>query len=815
MYKTVFCIIILGLAAVPNLNADQWGEGIHQVGEQFFHGNYYNMDRIDDALYISSGYGIEVWDIEDPAESTLQTNLPTRQSYSGIFLRQDDLLFLGTWGHLSIYDISNRFQPELISEIDGHEYVYEGRYPDREYTTLTNFYSIIFIDDVLVSLSNGQQLCSYDLSDPSNPRMISDIDLEPEYAFRYGYLLERDDNVVAYGVPLEGEYDQDSLNFHSYELNDGQLSRVAESGCGAVVGRDNDNFYDPVVIDDMIIYSSDHQIINAINISDLENPQYVGDYDDLRGDHQFQWFYSPDPFVHGERLYVKNPFSIEILDLSNGFVELESLGYFLIYGDHEDDDLLWAPYLADLVIEDDYLTAINSDAALSTWSVANPDDVEELFNSGTGATYYYDAPIADKIAIKDNVVFCAGYGYPTGVGIENPVEPEVVVDHLYFEIGGFGLFSSVLVVEDALYVQAASGNTVLYDISDPLNPDSLRTTDWVGVEYFLQMYDDVGIFFGNMRVDAYQFVPWLYLANLTDPFNPEQIASFDLVERTDTLEYIAVLSDTDLILVAYTPEYAGGWGRGDCVPLEAFFYNIEPMLNPDDPADPEYIGSQDLAELLEDVDFVTDIQVVDELLYMIANDRDDPESGRMFIMDTGMTEVYSETEIVWGGKITIEDTLAYFLNEEDGLFVYDVSDPEQPADLIGWHDTPGVAQQLILVDDLIVVADKWSLQILRLGDGPGDVPPKSTPLPEAFSLSDPYPNPFNSQFSFTLHLPQSNIVLLNLYDISGRKVWSLSERFGVGIHRKTIDLNLNSAGIYFLQANSQFGSEIKRVVMLK
>lgn len=86
---------------------------------------------------------------------------------------------------------------------------------------------------------------------------------------------------------------------------------------------------------------------------------------------------------------------------------------------------------------------------------------------------------------------------------------------------------------------------------------------------------------------------------------------------------------------------------------------------------------------------------------------------------------------------------------------------------------------------------------------------------ETFEIAALYPNPFNSRFSFEFTLNRSDIVHMKLYDLTGRQLWSMSRRFGVGEHRQSVDLNLNSAGVYFLRAESSFGTDVQRVVMLK
>ena len=87
--------------------------------------------------------------------------------------------------------------------------------------------------------------------------------------------------------------------------------------------------------------------------------------------------------------------------------------------------------------------------------------------------------------------------------------------------------------------------------------------------------------------------------------------------------------------------------------------------------------------------------------------------------------------------------------------------------------------------------------------------------PDTATLYPPSPNPFNGTFSFDYYLPQADMVTFGLYDITGRSVWSMSQPFGVGMHRQSVDLNVHSAGVYFLRAESSFGTDIQRVVMLK
>ena len=88
----------------------------------------------------------------------------------------------------------------------------------------------------------------------------------------------------------------------------------------------------------------------------------------------------------------------------------------------------------------------------------------------------------------------------------------------------------------------------------------------------------------------------------------------------------------------------------------------------------------------------------------------------------------------------------------------------------------------------------------RFNFGTGVVSNQDVEIPDAYSLTSPYPNPFSTQstFSYTLHSPSS--VRLDVYDILGRLVQS--EDLGIvmpGAYEHRIRLGSNASGTYFLR----------------
>jgi photosystem II stability/assembly factor-like uncharacterized protein len=85
-------------------------------------------------------------------------------------------------------------------------------------------------------------------------------------------------------------------------------------------------------------------------------------------------------------------------------------------------------------------------------------------------------------------------------------------------------------------------------------------------------------------------------------------------------------------------------------------------------------------------------------------------------------------------------------------------------------------------------------------------------LPESFSLSQNFPNPFNPSTKIQFSLPQTSDVQLNIYDVRGNLVESLvSGMKSAGYHEVVWNAAKNASGIYFVQIKA--GSFVKNIKM--
>ena len=93
--------------------------------------------------------------------------------------------------------------------------------------------------------------------------------------------------------------------------------------------------------------------------------------------------------------------------------------------------------------------------------------------------------------------------------------------------------------------------------------------------------------------------------------------------------------------------------------------------------------------------------------------------------------------------------------------------------------------------------------------------------PDKFKLHQNYPNPFNPITTISFDLPEENNVKLNIYDISGRKISTLSnQKMKKRYHQIKWDGTndqgkLMSAGVYIYSINAGKFQDTKKMIFIK
>ena len=90
------------------------------------------------------------------------------------------------------------------------------------------------------------------------------------------------------------------------------------------------------------------------------------------------------------------------------------------------------------------------------------------------------------------------------------------------------------------------------------------------------------------------------------------------------------------------------------------------------------------------------------------------------------------------------------------------------------------------------------------------------PMPGAYALNQNYPNPFNPATDITFALPNSGMVRMAVYDLTGRLVETLvQEMLPAGWHRATFVARDLASGIYIYRLDAGSASFTRKMILLK
>jgi len=159
-----------------------------------------------------------------------------------------------------------------------------------------------------------------------------------------------------------------------------------------------------------------------------------------------------------------------------------------------------------------------------------------------------------------------------------------------------------------------------------------------------------------------------------------------------------------------------------------------------------------------------------------------------------------------------------WLNDGDGTFTDSgESYGSYESQVISLGDLDGDGDLDAFVNNASDQANKVWLNSLPISINLFDLPE----LPTEFDLSQNYPNPFNPETTIKYQLPESNNVILNIYNLRGQLVKTLiNENQDVGYYNITWNGTDNhnreiASGIYFYRLSAGDYVETKKMLMLK
>ncbi|MDP8205470.1 MAG: T9SS type A sorting domain-containing protein [Candidatus Electryonea clarkiae] len=168
----------------------------------------------------------------------------------------------------------------------------------------------------------------------------------------------------------------------------------------------------------------------------------------------------------------------------------------------------------------------------------------------------------------------------------------------------------------------------------------------------------------------------------------------------------------------------------------------------------------------------------------------------------------------WGylGIVRGNPDLFLYLKPGNGLFYRSADDYEW--ELVNMPDRAMIISMATGEDGLTAIGT--SGRGVFVTDIYDYIPDQNTNLiPKEFIVSNPYPNPFNSEIKFDMYLPTRAFVKIEIFDILGRKVESINEsEMLAGQHIVSWNAKNYSSGIYFIKTSTDIGVRIRKTILL-
>lgn len=153
-------------------------------------------------------------------------------------------------------------------------------------------------------------------------------------------------------------------------------------------------------------------------------------------------------------------------------------------------------------------------------------------------------------------------------------------------------------------------------------------------------------------------------------------------------------------------------------------------------------------------------------------------------------------------------------------------------DLLGIQMAAGLIDDDGTLDDIALTGIPLSLQVESFEDGlhkesrlvellgGGTLSERNEPLPTSFALHQNYPNPFNPSTEFSFDLPEGSIVELKVFDILGREVATVADKyFEAGTHHINWDSRSTgtalASGVYIYQIKAGGFTDAKKMILLR
>jgi len=686
-----------------------------------------------------------------------------------------DLAFVaaGTTG-LQVVDVSDPENPAAVGHWDGNIGSAEGIVVSGDYAYLVDGTGGLYVINI---------------GDPANPEEEGHMDLQGTR----GLTISGDFAYISRGsrgMSIVNISNPENLIWFGHINSLGSASRVVVSG-------------DIAYIVERRILNGQGSIgggLRIVDISDPENPEEIGYYDESIGG-------ISDVSVSGDYAYVvdRDLITIDISDPEN----MHEVDRYDTVGSASEVEVM-GDYA--FVAEDYYDWHLNQwfPSGFSVFSIRRPG---RPIMTGYCETYL---DFHSSMTISGDHAFIS-HPY-VGLYIFNIADPRRPRGVGNYKAGGE--ITDIAVSGDYAYVAKGRKGFGVVTIHDPEFPVEIGSIETEGPIVSVIVSGDYAYLYVNAPFNRDNYLLFLDISN---PDNPQEIGRFICAPK-----YMA--ASGDFLIIAR--------GRAGI-----FILDLTDIENPDVPglyntdgealgvaisgdyvyvadkseglrvisiADPENLVEVGHVDTPEDAVGVT---VVGEYAYVSVNtigqyvvDISDPENP----IRVGRNNIQ-----VNSNRLQVSGNYACFVDAEGIVRVLDISNRINPVE-VGYSSTPGLAHIVAWSEDgLICVADDTNMGIYRFTD-PTAVNDPDSSIPDKFLLSAAYPNPFNSTTTITYGLPHTGNVSLKLYDPLGQQIRTLFEgNRQAGIYAFNLFGGNLASGMYLVKLSSGDRSLCQKIILTK
>jgi len=133
-----------------------------------------------------------------------------------------------------------------------------------------------------------------------------------------------------------------------------------------------------------------------------------------------------------------------------------------------------------------------------------------------------------------------------------------------------------------------------------------------------------------------------------------------------------------------------------------------------------------------------------------------------------------------------------------------------PSECVDWYDSD---RDYVISDDDVEFANKWgTCQEIEIGTSLNH----PTEMPGEFELQQNFPNPFNPVTQISYQIPESELVTLTVYDMTGREVKELvNQRQTPGFYQVEFNAGSMSSGIYLYRLQAGEQTQTRKLTLIK